>query len=192
VLAEESGARQGSVEGVRWIVDPIDGTRGFTRGGTFWGALVALEVDGEVVVGAMGLPALGDTYWAARGMGAYKNGGRRRVSDVDRLEDATLSLGEMGPLLSPPHGSAVTNLVRSAASARCYGDLKGVALVLDGMADAWLEHGVKPWDLAPTKILLEEAGGRFTTFDGGSSIEPGNAVGSNAKLHADILEKLAA
>lgn len=190
ILAEESGAQDKAAH-ARWIVDPIDGTRGFTRGGKFWGALIALELDGEIVVGAMGLPALGDQYWARKGGGTFKNGAPCRVTAIDALEDATVSLGEMGPLLSPPHGERVTNVVRRAASARCYGDLKGVAMILDGLADVWLEFGVKPWDLAPTKILLEEAGGRFTTFDGGDSVHLGHAVGSNGRLHDAVLSMLA-
>ena len=70
ILAEESGAHEGT--GGRWIIDPLDGTRGFTRGGSFWGPLVALEVDGDIVAGAVGLPALGETYFAGRGLGAYR------------------------------------------------------------------------------------------------------------------------
>ncbi len=189
ILAEESG-KQDKAADARWIVDPIDGTRGFTRGGKFWGALIALELRGEVVVGAMGLPALGDQYWAKKGGGTFKNGSRCRVTAIDDLADATVSLGEMGPLLSPPHGDAVTRVVRGAASARCYGDLEGVAMLLDGLADVWLEYGVQPWDLAPTKILLEEAGGRWTTFDGGDSVHEGHAVGSNGPLHDVVLGML--
>lgn len=189
VLGEESGAREGDPN-VRWIVDPIDGTRGFTRGGKFWGALVGLEVDGDVVVGAMGLPALGDTYWAAKGMGAFKNGERRTVSKIDRWDQCTVSLGELGPLLGPPHGDVVRDLIRSAASARCYGDLEGAALVLDGIADCWLESGVKPWDLAPVRILIEEAGGRYTSFAGDTSLERGSAIASNGRLHEHALSRL--
>src|SRR6266478_1181825 len=69
-LSEESGARPGSAD-TRWIVDPLDGTKGFVRGGKFWGPLVAVEHRGDVVAGAMALPALGETYWAARGLGAW-------------------------------------------------------------------------------------------------------------------------
>ncbi|MBK6686692.1 MAG: inositol phosphatase [Deltaproteobacteria bacterium] len=190
VLAEESGARDGDPTR-RWIVDPIDGTRGFTRGGKFWGALVGLEIDGDIVAGAMGVPALGDFYWAAKGHGAYKNGHRLQVSMIDRWDLATVSLGEMGPLLSPPHGHTITELIRTAASARCYGDVMGAALVLNGLADVWLEAGVKPWDLAPSRILLEEAGGRFTTFRGDTHLNHGTAIGSNGRLHTHALERLA-
>ncbi len=189
ILAEESGAHGGGGHS-RWIVDPLDGTRGFTRGGPFWGPLVALEHRGEVVVGAMALPVLGETYWAARGLGAWRDGTRLAVSGIDDWQEAVLSLGELGSLLGPPHGAAVTALVRTAASARCYGDLAGCALVLSGRADVWLEAGVKVWDLAPLKVLVEEAGGRFTDFGGRPTVDGGTAVASNGRLHEHVLAAL--
>lgn len=189
LLTEESGVLEGDPS-TRWIVDPLDGTRGFTRGGKFWGPLVALEVNGEILAGAMAMPVLGTTYWAARGLGCFKDGERCRVSRVGALDEATLSLGEMGPLMAPPHGGAVIELIREAASARGYGDLAGCALLLDGQAEVWLEAGVKPWDIAPHKILLEEAGGRFTNFEGGDTLEPGTAIGSNGALHETVLARI--
>src|SRR5215468_383946 len=80
ILGEEGGARGGGA--ARWIVDPIDGTRGFARGGMMWGPMVALEVDGELVAGALALPALGRTYWAGRGEGAWRDGTRLAVSAI--------------------------------------------------------------------------------------------------------------
>src|SRR5512147_301382 len=127
VLGEESGAHGGDAES-RWIVDPIDGTRGFIRGGSHWGPLVALEHRGAVVAGAMALPALGETYFGARGLGAWLRGGegeprRLRVSGISDWSEATLSLGEPRCLLAPPLEAAVAELARTAASTRCYGDL---------------------------------------------------------------------
>jgi histidinol-phosphatase len=184
VLAEESGASGRGPS--RWIVDPLDGTLGFTRGGRFWGPLVALEHEGEVVAGAMALPALGRTYWAARGLGAFRDGTRLRVTDAPEWSTAIVSLGEMRGLLSPP----VIDLIRRARSARCYGDLAGCALLLDGQADAWLEAGVKPWDLAPLLVLVEEAGGRFTDFSGRRTPHSGSAVAAGAALHEAALAAL--
>lgn len=186
VIAEESGTIDGDPN-LRWIVDPLDGTRGFTRGGKFWGPLIALEHDGEVIAGAMGLPALGDVYWAGRGQGCYKNGDRCRVSVVDDWSDSTMSVGELGKLLDTPHGAAVACLIWTAASTRGYGDPAGCAMVLDGRAEVWLEAGVKVWDLAPQKILIEEAGGVFTSFAGTGSIETGSAIAGNAAAHAHCL-----
>jgi histidinol-phosphatase len=190
VLAEESGARAGD-PALRWIVDPLDGTRGFTRGGAFWGPLVALEHEGEVVVGAAALPVTGDVYWAAKGAGAFKNGERLRVSGVDDWSEATVSLGEMRLLFGGPHADGVLSLVRSAASARGYGDVAGALMVLEGRADAWLEGGVQIWDIAPMKILFEEAGGRFTDLAGVPTIASGSAVGTNGRVHAHVLGELA-
>jgi len=195
ILGEESGAHAGS--GARWVVDPIDGTRGFTRGGSFWGPVVALEEDGTTVAGAMALPALGETYWAARGLGSWLSTGageprRLRVSGIAEWSEATLSLGEMRFLLAPPLDGPVGELVRSAASTRCYGDLAGAAMLLTGRCEAWLEAGVQLWDIAALQVLVEEAGGRFTDFEGRPSSAGGRCVASNGKVHERVLALLGA
>lgn len=189
ILSEESGVF-GAGARSRWIVDPIDGTRGFARGGTFWGPLVAFERDGRLVAGAMALPALGETYWAGRGCGAFCNGMRLELSAVDRWQDATLSLGQMRALLEPRRHDGVLELVRTAASTRCYGDLAACAQLLRGQADAWLEAGVQLWDLAALKVLVEEAGGRVTDFEGGAGADAGQAVATNGRLHDHVLAVL--
>lgn len=189
ILAEESGMDERNRD-TRWIVDPLDGTRGFSRGGSFWGPLVALEHQGKVVVGAMALPVLGDVYWAAIGRGCYRNGERLRVSNIADWREATLSVGELGSLLKPPHGEGVATLIRTAASTRGYGDPAGAALVLLGRAEVWLEAGVKTWDIAPQKILIEEAGGVFSSFDGRATIETGTAIASNGLVHEHVLRAI--
>ena len=194
ILGEETGAHAG--EGARWIVDPVDGTRGFTRGGSFWGPLVALEVEGRVVAGAMAMPALGETYWAARGLGSWRTVGagapeRLRVSGVAAWEEATLSLGEQKFLLAPPTREQVHRLTVTAAQARGYGDLAGCAMVLTGRAEAFLEAGVQVWDIAPLQILIEEAGGRFTDFTGAATHLSGACVASNGLVHEHVLRELA-
>ncbi len=195
VLGEETGAHAGAQGGARWIVDPVDGTRGFTRGGTFWGPLVALEVDGQVVAGAMGMPALGETYWAARGLGAWRAVGsgapeRLRVSGIAAWEEATLSLGEQKFLLAPPLRAQVNELTVTAAQARGYGDLAGCAMVLTGRAEAFLEAGVQVWDIAPLKILIEEAGGRFTDLAGQPTHLNGACLASKGLVHEHVLVAL--
>jgi histidinol-phosphatase len=193
ILGEESGAHAGS--GARWIVDPVDGTRGFTRGGSFWGPLVAFEVDGEVLAGAMAMPALGERYWAARGRGAWRQVGsgapeRLRVSGISAWDEATLSLGELKFLLSPERRDQVDRLTVTAAQARCYGDLAGCAMVLTGRAETFLEAGVQVWDIAPLKILVEEAGGRFTDLEGNATHTRGACVASNGLVHEHVLAGL--
>jgi histidinol-phosphatase len=178
------------VAGTRWIVDPLDGTRGFSRGGSFWGPLVALEHDGRIVAGAMALPALGTTYWAAAGLGAYRDGARLKLSGVIEWSEATFSFGEPRVLLDPVWHDGVLELVRTAASTRCYGDLAGCAQLLDGCADAWVEAGVQIWDIAPMQILVEEAGGKMTDRDGRPSVAGGHTIAANAALHPHVLATL--
>jgi histidinol-phosphatase len=195
-LGEETGAHAGSAD-TRWIVDPLDGTKGFTRGRGFWGALVALEHRGEVVAGAMALPALGETYWAARGLGAWLRAGdappaRLEVSRIGDWDDATLSYGEPHVLLRPPLLARVAALAVSAQAARCYGDLAGCALVLQGKAEAWVEAGVQIWDIAALRVLVEEAGGRFTDLEGRATHASGACVASNGLVHDHVLRALAA
>jgi histidinol-phosphatase len=196
ILGAESGEHAGDA-GTRWVVDPIDGTRGFTRGGSFWGPLVALEHEGRVVAGAMAMPALGETYWAARGRGAWlaREGagpGRLQVSGIDDWAEASLSFGEFRGVFAPERERAVLELARGAAQARCYGDLAGAAMVLTGRAEAWIEAGVKVWDIAPLQILAEEAGGTFTDLAGRPTASSGNCLLSNGKLHAHVLRALGA
>jgi histidinol-phosphatase len=193
ILGEETGAHAG--DGARWIVDPVDGTRGFTRGGSFWGPLVALEAEGEVLAGAMALPPLGEVHWAARGLGAWRASGagapeRLRVSAIADWAEATFSMGEPRVLLSPPLQEPVSALAVGAAQTRCYGDLAGCAMVLAGRAEAFLEAGVQVWDLAPLKILVEEAGGRFTDLEGRATHLSGSCLATNGLVHEHVLAAL--
>jgi histidinol-phosphatase len=193
-LGEETGAHAAGAAS-RWIVDPLDGTKGFTRGRGFWGPLVALEHEGEIVAGAMALPALGETYWAARGHGSWLRTGdaepvRLAVSRIAAWEDATLSLGEPHVLLVEPMLSRVARLATTCSTSRCYGDLAGCALVLQGKAEAWIEAGVQIWDLGPLQVLVEEAGGRFTDLSGERTVASGACVASNGLVHDRVLAAL--
>jgi histidinol-phosphatase len=193
-LGEETGLHAGSAE-TRWIADPLDGTKGFTRGRGFWGPLVGLEHRGVIVAGAMALPALGEVYWAARGLGAWMRSGdgepvRLQVSGIREWADATLSLGEPHVLFRAPLLERVADLATTASTARCYGDLAGCALVLRGQAEAWVEAGVQLWDLGPLPVLIEEAGGRFTDLAGSSTLGSGSCVASNGHVHEHVLRAL--
>ena len=196
ILGEETGAHAGDAA-TRWIVDPIDGTRGFTRGGSFWGPLVALEHEGRVEAGAMAMPALGETYWAARGRGAWmaRDGGepvRLQVSGIADWAESSFSFGEFRGVFAHERERAVLALCRTAAQARCYGDLAGAAMVLTGRAEAWIEAGVQVWDIAPLLVLAEEAGGRFTDLAGRVTATSGNCLLSNGRVHDHVLGFLAA
>jgi histidinol-phosphatase len=190
ILAEESGAHAGDPT-LRWIVDPLDGTRGFSRGGSFWGPLVALEHEGAIVAGAAALPAAGELYFAARGRGCHRaDGAPVRLSGIDDWSEATLSVGELPRLFASPQAAGVRRLIDTAASTRCYGDVAGALMVLGGRAEAWLEAGVQPWDIAPFPILFSEAGAVFTDLAGAPTIATGTALAATRPLHAHVLSAL--
>jgi histidinol-phosphatase len=181
ILGEESGEVAHST--TRWIVDPIDGTRGFAAGGSFWGPLIALEHDGTIVAGALALPVLGETYVAARGLGCWQRGERVQLSSVTEWSQATLSLGEVRRIAQRIGWDRFQTLVSTCLSVRSFGDVGAAVMLLSGRADAWLEAGVSPWDIAPQKILVEEAGGRFTDLSDAKSA----LLATNGHLHDQVL-----
>jgi histidinol phosphatase-like enzyme (inositol monophosphatase family) len=172
----EEGAEDAGTSGRRWIVDPIDGTRDFVRGLPTWSNLIALEEEGEVVVGTCHLVAQGELYWAVRGQGAWLNGRRLRVSSIDRKDRSILSLTAFGNLKGSPLHPVILDYLAGYWAVRSMGGCQDAMLVASGRAEAWIELEAKAWDLAPLMILGEEAGARFFNFDGGRSIHGGNAV----------------
>ena len=187
---EEFGEQAGR-GGARWIIDPIDGTKSFVRGIPFFAALIALEEDGRVTVGVIHAPATGELLYAARGEGAFDEAGQRlRVSSVDRLSRAMVSFGGFAVFRERGYWPAFEALVTRSIRQRGFGDYLGSAMVARGWCEAMLELDVKPWDLAPLKVIVEEAGGRFTDFEGNATIYGGSAVVTNGKIHDEVLEIL--
>ena len=185
-LGEELGEQPGN-RSVRWIIDPIDGTKNFIRGIPFFATLIALEEDGEVTAGVMYAPALDDLLYAQKGQGAFANGKQVYVSDVNRLQDAMLIHGGLNDLKARPCWHPFLRLVDATSRQRGFGDALGHSLVVQGLAEVALEPEIKPWDVAATKIILTEAGGRFSDFAGTPSIYTGDAVISNGQVHDEII-----
>jgi fructose-1,6-bisphosphatase/inositol monophosphatase family enzyme len=172
----EEGARDDGTSGRRWIVDPIDGTRDFLRGLPTWSNLIGLEVEGEVVLGTCNLAAQGEIYWAVRGQGAFVNERPVRVSTIDRRDRAIACLTAFNDIAASPFADRILDHLAGYWAVRSMGGCQDAILVVSGRAEAWFEIAAKAWDLAPLKILAEEAGARFFNFDGGGSIYGGNAV----------------
>jgi histidinol-phosphatase len=182
ILGEEQGTTGSGTR--RWILDPIDGTRNYARGIPVWATLVALEEDGEVRVGVVSAPALGRRWWAERGEGAIVNGRHIGVSSVARLEDAVLSFAIE---------NAVPKIARRAWHVRGFGDFWAHMLVAEGAVDGSIDAvGVAAWDLAAVQVIVEEAGGRFTDFEGVARFDGGSAIASNGLLHDELLRSVAA
>jgi histidinol-phosphatase len=177
----------------RWLVDPIDGTSGFVRGIPVWATLLALtHVEHGVVVGVVSAPALGARWWAARGSGTFAGERRCRVSTVERLADAQVSVtfssgwDELG--LTP----ALAGLAQDARRARGFGDFWQHALVAEGALDVAIDAvGVAPYDIAAVRLLVEEAGGRFTDREGVTTHDHDTAISTNGLLHDEVLRRLA-
>ena len=188
-LGEEFGA-QGPKD-VRWIIDPIDGTRNFVRHVPVWATLLALEEHGEIVAGVMHNPVTGELYTARRGGGARLNDQRIHVSDITDLWSATLLHAGLRLYRQAGIWDGLVRLVDATERQRGFGDYMGYTLVAEGKGEIYVEVDLKPWDLAPCKIVVEEAGGRFTDLAGRPTIYSGNAVVSNGHLHDVALSLLA-
>jgi histidinol-phosphatase len=181
VLGEEEGVSGDSAR--RWILDPIDGTRNYTRGIPVWATLVALAVDGNVELGVVSAPALDRRWWAERGRGAFADRKPIHVSQVDRVEDAVLCLALDRPLPA---------IAARAWHVRGFGDFWAHMLVAEGAVDAAVDAvGVVAWDLAAVQVVVEEAGGRFTDFAGVDRFDGGTGVSSNGLLHEELLTAIA-
>jgi len=193
VLGEEFGESEGS-ESIRWILDPIDGTRSFMRGTPLYAVLIGIEVDGSPVVGVAHFPAMnGEMVSASRGGGCWWNGAPARVSGVSALEDAALLTTDPERILaSPGSGPGWRRLSRRAGLVRSWGDAWGHALVATGRAEVMVDPILSPWDAAPLLTILEEAGGTFTDLSGSATTHGGSGVSSNGLLHAEVLRELGA
>lgn len=190
ILGEEEGESGRKNCRRKWIIDPIDGTYNYARRVPIFATLLALEKDGEIVLGIVHAPAYGDTFWAEQGAGAYKNGRRIFVSDYARLADSQFNFGAPARILEAGYWPGFTRLIGSTYRQRGFGDYLGFAFVFEGKAEAMLEIGVKPWDLAPMKILASESGGRYSDLEGGDSIYTGDCLVTNGQLHEPILRLL--
>ena len=174
VAGEEYGVEEGDV---RWWLDPIDGTKQYARGLPIWATLIALDRGVETVCAVVSAPALGHRWWAARGGGAFRDGERIHVSRVDALEDAYVSTTTFRA------AERFLPLVDRAYLARTYTDFWQHVLVAEGSIDVAVEFDLHDWDWKAPKLIVEEAGGRYTA-------EPGLYLATNALLHADVVTAL--
>lgn len=176
-----------SRSGRRWIVDPIDGTRSFAHGVPLYAVLLALESEGRPVLGCCHFPALGRTLVAAGGAGAWVDGARARVSGCDRLAEARVVTSGMEywrDMADDAGRAGWDRLVRGTRFARTWGDAFGYFQVATGHAEIFADPAVgQLWDYAPMGVIIAEAGGRMSRFDGGpvGVMTPGLA--SNGVLH---------
>ncbi|MGP3970290.1 histidinol-phosphatase [Streptomyces sp. 6N223] len=194
VLGEEFGSEGHGPR--RWVIDPIDGTSNYVRGVPVWATLIALteraERGDQPVVGVVSAPALGRRWWALKGGGAYTgrslySATRLKVSDVARLEDSSFSYSSLSGWEERGLLSGFLDLARACWRTRAYGDFWSYMMVAEGVVDVCAEPELSLWDMAAPAVVVEEAGGRFTSLDGRDGPHGGNAAASNGLLHEDLL-----
>ncbi len=198
LVGEEYGTEAGDAA-VRWYIDPIDGTHNFVRGVPLFGTLLGVERDGEMQVGVLSAPALRERWFAWRGGGAWVlragpvgSAEPRRIetSGVRALANAQILYGSPFDIMDSGWAPGFSGLIRGAWRDRGFGDFWGYTLVAEGAAEAMLEVGIHPWDLAAPLLLVEEAGGRMSDFGGARGVEAGSVVATNGVLHAAVLAAL--
>ena len=182
---------------VRWFVDPIDGTHNYLRGIPIFATLLGVERDGELQAGIVSAPALGGRWYAWRGGGAWgagplagaDRGGaprRLRVSEVDELGAAQVVYAGTRDLVASRRAPGFEGLLDAAWRERGFGDFWGYSLVAEGAAEVMVEVGLKMWDIAAPAVIVEEAGGRVTDFDGRRVFDGGTIVATNGLLHDTV------
>lgn len=190
VTGEEHGTTGHSQR--RWVVDPIDGTKNFVRGVPVWATLIALVVEDEVVLGVVSAPMLQRRWWASVGQGAWTGRSllkatRCQVSDVRRLEDASLSYSSLSGWEERGQLDDLTSLMRRCWRTRAYGDFWSYVLLAEGAVDLATEPELALHDMAALDVIVREAGGRFSALDGTDGPFGGDALASNGHLHEAAL-----
>jgi histidinol-phosphatase len=194
VLGEESGQTGNGPR--RWVLDPIDATKNYVRGVPAWATLIGLMDGDDVVVGVVTAPALGRRWWAAAGGGAWAGksltkASRCRVSEVSELSDASFSYSGIGGWAKAGRLDGFLSLTQAVWRTRAFGDFWSHMLVAEGSVDVSAEPEVSLWDLAALQVIVQEAGGRFTSLDGVATPEGGSVVCTNGRLHDEVLDRLA-
>ena len=186
VLGEETGSTGFAQR--RWIIDPIDGTKNFVRGVPVWATLIALMVDDEVVVGCVSAPQLNRRWWAHKDGGAWTGrsllkASECHVSDVSRLDDASLSYSSLSGWEERDRLEDFMALSRRCWRTRAYGDFWSYMLLAEGAVDIAAEPELELYDMAALDVIVREAGGTFTSLDGRPGPTGGNALATNGRLH---------
>ncbi len=171
-----------------WTIDPIDGTRSFIRGIPLFGTLLGLLHKGEPVIGVMVLPALDETYTAAKGLGAFCDGVQLHVSSVKSLESSLVAHGDLNCWEDIGKQQYLTALQNKAELVRGYTDCFGHAMVARGAIDAMIDPLVSIWDIAPLACIIKEAGGEYFALNGAQSIHENSFITCTPAIKDQLLK----
>jgi len=191
ILGEEYPEREGR-SGFRWILDPIDGTKSFVQGVPLYGTLVGVEYEERCVIGVVVLPGLDEYVYAARGHGCWHAQGSgeprpAQVSSVKRLSDAAFCTTSVSAFVKANRQAVYDRLLTDCRLTRGWGDCYGYVLVATGRAEIMIDPELSIWDMAPLPVILEEAGGTFTDFQGNATIYNRQGLATNGHLLDAVL-----
>jgi histidinol phosphatase-like enzyme (inositol monophosphatase family) len=190
VLGEEEGLTGAEGAAYRWILDPIDGTKSFVRGVPLYGVMVGLLREGQPVVGAVNMPALGEIVAAARGHGCRWNGRPCRVSEAGTLRESLVTATVAGGYEAHGKGEAFGRVLAAAGIFRTWGDCYGHLLVATGRAEVALDPVMNVWDAAALFPILVEAGGAYTDWQGRPVYDGGEGISTNGVVLAELLRTI--
>jgi histidinol-phosphatase len=187
---EETGQTNTDAEFL-WLVDPIDGTKGFVRQYPFFSTQIALMHAGELILGVSSGTMLDELAWAERGRGAWLNGEKLAVSQLSDPDAAAVSTGNLRSLARSDGWPALGAILGRADRTRGYGDFYHYHLLAAGKIEAVIESDVNILDIAALAVIVTEAGGRFTDLNGAApGLETRSVLAANPALHATYLDRL--
>jgi histidinol-phosphatase len=173
-------------------LDPIDGTNNFAWGIPIFATLIALQVDGETQVGVVSAPALGERYEGGVGLGARMNGSAITVSEVGTVAQSRVGFASWAGWVEAGLDRQWASILTRCRRSRGFGDFWGHMLVARGAAEVMAEPDLQPWDVAALSVIVAEAGGRLTHFNGAPFRGRGSCLTTNGLVHDEILAELGA
>jgi histidinol-phosphatase len=189
IYSEESGREDNGSE-FMWIIDPLDGTKNFIRQFPYWGTLLALEYGGEIILGIISMPALKEFIYASRNDGCFINGRKTKVSNLEKIENSFCIFGGLDYILKQSYRNKFLDIASKCYYSRGFGDCHGHSFIIKGQAEFMIDPHTEPYDVAATKICVEEAGGMLTDTKGNRSIYNGDALISNGRVHEEVIKML--
>jgi histidinol-phosphatase len=188
IVGEEFGSTGSQGASHRWFIDPIDGTKAFARGVPLYAVLIGLEIEGQVRAGAAYYPALDEMLAGATGLGAWWNGRRAHVSEVQRLDEAYVAFTDVAGFAAHGRARAWDRLQAAGYHRVGWSDAYGYLLVATGRVELMLDPAMNAWDCGPFPPILEEAGGYFGDWQGNPTIYAGEALATTQALLPQVLE----
>ena len=187
----EETCRENKNSEYTWLVDPIDGTKGFVRGYPFFSTQIALMHHDEIILGVSNAPIFEEIIFAEKGKGAWMNNKQMHISNTKDIVSSTISTGNLKTIAQSENWMNLGKIVSKADRIRGYGDFYHYHLLASGKIDVVIESDVNILDVAALSLIIEESGGVFTDFQGESpNLDTTSVIASNPILYSSIKKEL--